>query len=97
MFDYRTNNTTDWVRFSSVDYAGFETRGAETVFSNFFFGTKNTFQEKNHTTFSLGGISGQKIKDFDFASWATPCSILRWTFPLTNIVPAALTDFQTQN
>ena len=59
-------------------FSCFETRGAETGFSSFFFGIKRTFQEKNHTTFLelLIGIPGQKMNDFDFSSCATRRSIL---------------------
>ena len=89
MFDYSTNNTTDWVRLSSNDFwfgfvrsttPGLRRVGPKLVFAIFFSGIKNTFQEKkSHHVQSRKYLWTKKIKEFDFASCATPCSILRWT------------------
>ena len=88
-------------KVSDMFFSGvFRRLGPKQVFP-FFFGIKRTFQEKNHTTFLglLIGISGQKMKDFDFSSCATPRSILvdirsyfvhACTFPFRQCIPCRI-------
>ena len=106
MFDYSTNNTTDWVRLSSNDFwfgfvrsisPGLRRVGPKLVFAIFFFGIKNTFQGKNHTTFSLRSISRQK-KLRSLILHRVPLLARYWGGhnPCEKHC-TAFTDFQTQN
>ena len=71
MFDYPTNNTTDWVRLSSIDFwfgfvrsttPGLRRVGPKLVFPNFFRDKKYISRKKSHHVQSRRYLWTKKLR-----------------------------------